>query len=392
MIESSPEFKVKWLTDIPNFPTDHVSTFDPRTIDIYHSNRVGLVNSLGVSEEHEALRNITWSAKELKPEYIQFDYTDVINNDDALLVALQQLKAYGFVFFRNITKGNENGPKAMGTRVGRLRDTFYGETWDVKSVAQAKNIAYTHQFLGFHMDLLYFADPPGYQMLHCIKNGCRGGESLFTDSFYAAEQMRLHHNDAWKILKDFKIGYHYRNAGEHYRYSHPVFKYRESLGRTGEKETLDVVNYSPPFQAPFVLRGGLGDSVNQAKFEEFRDALEIFQRLTEKRENIFEYKLAEGEMVLFNNRRVLHARNAFEPGDGERWLRGGYMDTDVVMSKLRTLTSDVKLDVEKWRKCAPECGAVQANLGLKYKGAKLETPANADMDEEIASRFPGYLL
>jgi hypothetical protein len=33
----------------------------------------------------------------------------------------------------------------IGTRIGPLRDSFYGRTWDVKSVPNAKNVAYTHK-------------------------------------------------------------------------------------------------------------------------------------------------------------------------------------------------------------------------------------------------------
>jgi hypothetical protein len=39
-------------------------------------------------------------------------------------------------------------------RIGPIRETFYGASWDVKSVPNAKNIAYTSLFLGFHMDLM----------------------------------------------------------------------------------------------------------------------------------------------------------------------------------------------------------------------------------------------
>ena len=42
----------------------------------------------------------------------------------------------------------------IGTRIGALRNTFYGLTWDVKSKSGANNIAYTEQMLGMHQDLL----------------------------------------------------------------------------------------------------------------------------------------------------------------------------------------------------------------------------------------------
>lgn len=54
-------------------------------------------------------------------------------------------------------------------------------------------------------------------------------------------------------------------------------------------------------------------------------------------ENVFEYRLEEGECVVFDNRRVLHARRAFDASQGERWLKGTYVDDDVFFSRLRVL-------------------------------------------------------
>ena len=41
--------------------------------------------------------------------------------------------------------------------------------------------------------------------------------------------------------------------------------------------------------------------------------------------------------MIFDNRRVLHARRAFDATKGERWLKGAYVDDDVFFSRLRVL-------------------------------------------------------
>lgn len=52
-------------------------------------------------------------------------------------------------------------------------------------------------------------------------------------------------------------------------------------------------------------------------------------------------RLNEGECVIFDNRRVLHARRAFdEQGDkGEivRWLKGAYVDGDAIWDRWRVV-------------------------------------------------------
>jgi gamma-butyrobetaine dioxygenase len=48
-------------------------------------------------------------------------------------------------------------------------------------------------------------------------------------------------------------------------------------------------------------------------------------------------KLAPGEMVIFDNRRVLHGRSAYG-GGGRRWLQGCYAERDglhATLSRLR---------------------------------------------------------
>jgi gamma-butyrobetaine dioxygenase len=44
-----------------------------------------------------------------------------------------------------------------------------------------------------------------------------------------------------------------------------------------------------------------------------------------------------GDLVGFDNRRILHGRDAYDPGIGRRVLRGCYIDRDDVLSRLRVL-------------------------------------------------------
>jgi hypothetical protein len=72
--------------------------------------------------------------------------------------------------------------------------------------------------------------------------------------------------------------------------------------------------------------------------------------------------MQEGDMVLFDNRRVLHARRAFQDkpeeeevprGEATRWLKGCYMDGDVVWNKMRVMNRRVRTGeiepLEEWK-------------------------------------------
>lgn len=313
--------KVRWVGDLAGFGDDHASIFSAEFFDINSSWDKFHQDHFGMTQPS------VWDKSTIAEKLQHVDYEDYITQDAALYRVLQQLHNYGLALLRGVPE-SEKSVESIAGRIGRLRDTFYGRTWDVKSVPQAKNVAYTAQYLGLHMDLLYMRDPPGFQFLHCLKNSCKGGSSLFSDSFYAASKLS---KSSFEALSSYQVPYHYRNAGEHYYYSHPVIELKSS---PGEPKTIDNVNYSPPFQATLAFP----TIEEQQLFDPVMKAWRELASGVENEENLYEYRLQEGECVIFNNRRVLHGRRQFDTSAGERWLKGCYLDTDVFMSRYRVLS------------------------------------------------------
>ena len=52
---------------------------------------------------------------------------------------------------------------------------------------------------------------------------------------------------------------------------------------------------------------------------------------------VYETRMTPGDLVVFNNRRVLHGRTKFDPTTGERHLRGSYIDLDAFRDRWRVL-------------------------------------------------------
>ncbi|KAG4441157.1 hypothetical protein IFR05_003378 [Cadophora sp. M221] len=330
-VQENGDVTVTWENDIPAFGPDHISKFPAKFFDI--TSNVG--RKLKDRSSNFAQSRL-WNKRRISEELQFVNFDDYMTDDKQLYRALKNLNVYGLLLLRNVPESEASVAQIAG-RIGTIRDTFYGRTWDVKSVPKAKNVAYTHQFLGLHMDLQYMSDPPGFQFLHCLKNTCKGGDSLFSDSFRAAN--RLSEMDG-EILSTKNLAYHYRNAGEHYYYERPVIEYTGYHVKTafGNKPGIKFINYSPPFQAPFPVT-----KPNQGLiFPKLARALRNFAENVESPHSLYEYRLKEGECVMFNNRRVLHGRREFEPGNGERWLKGTYIDTDVFNSKWRTLHEQFK--------------------------------------------------
>ena len=367
------EYEIKWLDDVDGFGPDHSTVVSRETIE-------RIVRTGTPIEMPKMPEKVLWDDVGFRQDVVDLDYEAYMSDDSVLHQALQNLHTHGLVFLTNVPE-SEGSVASIAERIGPVKNTFYGYTWDVRSVPQAKNVAYTSQNLGFHMDLLYMKQPPHLQFLHCIRASSAGGASTFTDSYKAAsdlfQQENGHH--AFRALSETPVNYHYNHPESHYYFqSRPVMELKEPLYFAGRGfnnlrrflsyaeevygvslkdidifRWIEAVAWSPPFQAPFsyVTPGRDPSGVpSRNRFSElhtmngkmddhWHPAAKRFDDLIHRPEGIYERMMKPGECVLFDNRRVLHARKAFEVGDigKERWLRGAYLDKDPYMSKMRVL-------------------------------------------------------
>lgn len=114
----------------------------------------------------------------------------------------------------------------------------------------------------------------------------------------------------------------------------------------GSDTRIHAINYSPPFQGPLPVEPSDGEAARLARLHA---ALRMFADKCDDPANRYEVQLEPGDCVVFDNRRVLHARTAFEwtPDEvgGEekgRWLKGAYCDGDEVRSKWRVVKQRVR--------------------------------------------------
>ncbi|KIJ64805.1 hypothetical protein HYDPIDRAFT_89795 [Hydnomerulius pinastri MD-312] len=297
-----------------------------------------------LSTFHRDVKQLPWDASSIsQAKDLYIPYED-LTKPSRLLSAINQLTQSGLLFVTGVPNdqsANETCElRKLANTFGELRTTFYGELWDVKNVRNSRNIAYTNLDLGLHMDLLYFQHPPRYQILHCLRNRVVGGTSIFVDGVHAASVLRKSHPADFDILATTPVPFHYINDGHHLHHEHPTIEL-ETPSSADASDSSEVpikhLNYSPPFQAPL-----LPDSTPSS----FYTALGRFAALLDDPTNRMEYTLREGDAVLFDNRRVLHARTAFtdttdggegQEGETNRWLKGCYLEADAILDRGRVL-------------------------------------------------------
>ena len=71
--------------------------------------------------------------------------------------------------------------------------------------------------------------------------------------------------------------------------------------------------------------------------EKFYKAYRRFAELLHNKQFCVNFKLKKGDILSFDNRRVVHGRTEYDPNSGHRHLQGYYMDRDEIISRLNYL-------------------------------------------------------
>lgn len=261
------------------------------------------------------------------------DFEEVLHDDKAALAWLEALRRVGIVYLRGAP--SEQGQVArLSQRIGYLRLTFYGHTWQVQDKPMANNVAYTSGELSLHTDYPALHHPPGVQFLHCIRQAEQGGESEVVDGFHMAEQLRREDPEAFNILSSLRVDF--TDSGSDYC----------DFSAQSKNHIIDVDSEGRVVRINY--NNATRDSVLDLPLHQvqlFYSSLKAFVELLSRPENVFTYRMKPGDLVTFDNGRLLHGRKSYlSRGHNSRHLEGAYLDWDEVMSRLRVLRKTVRGD------------------------------------------------
>jgi len=262
----------------------------------------------------------TWNDAEISADFPQVNYEALMSDDSVLEAYLEKIERHGFCFVEG-TPPTPDATKAVATRVTYIRKTIFGSYWDFTANMEHKDTAYTSMAIGPHTDGTYSFDAPGYQMFHCLAADCTGGENVFIDAFRIAEIMKRDVPHLYRILTEVEVPGQYidHEKGIHLMARRPLLR-EDSTGR------LAQVSFNNHDRAPFALE--------PARMALFQEAYAMFATLANDRSLQYRRRLLPGSVVLFDNWRLLHARDAYT---GYRRLAGAYLNKEDVESRLRVL-------------------------------------------------------
>ncbi|UVK88042.1 gamma-butyrobetaine dioxygenase [Pseudomonas sp. B21-051] len=250
-----------------------------------------------------------------------FEYSALMNDNGALLQWLLAVRDIGLTQVRGVP--TEPGSlKLIAQRISFIRESNFGVLFNVQSKADADSNAYTAFNLPLHTDLPTRELQPGLQFLHCLVNDAEGGESIFVDGFAIADALRQEAPELFQALCEIPVEFRNKDRHSDYRCLAPIIAL-DALGRVAE---IRMANF---------LRGAFDTSVEQMPLL-YRAYRRLIAMTREPRFRLMQ-RLNPGELWCFDNRRTLHARNAFDPATGARHFQGCYIDRDELLSRILVL-------------------------------------------------------
>ena len=253
--------------------------------------------------------------------YPTYEFKEKFFDSKEMYQLLKSFYEYGFVMVKKVPTQN-NYIVNFANSIGSIRPTNFGEYFNVKSVPNPNDLAYTSLALSPHTDNPYRKPVPCIQLLHCIENEVNGGLSTLVDGFKVATHLKKNNPDYFEILTKVKVNFKFTDKDV-------VLENKGELIELDEKNNLKQIRFStrldyvPPLEKDkldlyYKARKKISDLYNSEKFR-------------------IEFKLMPGDIMMMDNHRLLHGRTVYDANEGKRFLQGCYIDHDSSEGKLRHL-------------------------------------------------------
>ena len=242
-------------------------------------------------------------------------------NNKMLKNILSTVDEYGFCLIKNmpITK---NGIHALTKHIGPIKETNWGSIADIKNIKKAYDLTMTERALENHTDNPYRFPTQGYICLHCIKNSDIGGENTLVDGFNIAKQIKIKSIETFNVLKNFKTFFQYKDKDT-------LLENYCSLIETDYEDNVVQIRYNN--------RTEIIPYDDLKKITEYTVARQSFWNLIKKKSNNITIKQTSGDMIIMDNYRILHGRAKYKDLNNQRYFRQGYIDRDILQSKLKIM-------------------------------------------------------
>lgn len=257
-----------------------------------------------------------WDAKKAPKLLHQYDCSSILGSDTIFHDMLESIRLHGMAKVNNIPLDILSAREIM-ERIGYIRSSIFGDMWELQANGKMDDTGSTSLNISPHTDGTYNHDSPGVMSLFCLKYNAIGGDNILVDGYNILEKIRKTVPKAFELLSTVSIPGQYIGDGAYLCAQRPV-------ARIDENGRFIQISYNNHDRAPFHLPS--------KQMDELYSALSIFDKMINDQANQFSFALRPGEMIIFDNWRLLHGRKYFT---GERHMVGCYINREDFESCLR---------------------------------------------------------
>ena len=275
----------------------------------------------------QAPGQVTWDARTIE-DLAQPAFSSLQQDESARFELFEQVLNWGVTRVRDLPP-QPGIVETVADWFGQVQPNPYADDLARPVISSirvdpARPVA-THQshFLGPHTDTCWRQTLIGLLLMHCLKAHPEGGRSLLVDGFAVASRLRAESPEAFDLLSTVPISFG------------AVVGDRDDWRAQGR-----VISVSADGLVEGIRYNG--NSIDQLDvpdelIEPMYAALQRFESILYDRNLWWRPLLEPGDLLIIDNQRVLHGREAFDATAGERHLQCCYVERDDFHNRYRRL-------------------------------------------------------
>ncbi|KAJ2392206.1 hypothetical protein GGI05_002730 [Coemansia sp. RSA 2603] len=239
------------------------------------------------------------------------------------------LKKYGVAVIRNRGDDTEDVIYDFIDPTADVISTHFGRIEHLRTdnVENTNNdqLGYTNSPVRLHTDLCYAEKVPGFQFLHCIRPADVGGGNYFVHAESAANYLKTEvSRRAYDLLTTVPVRFDRKQSKFQALHTSPILRLSDNVDPVTGDKRLEQVRYSYFTQAAQT-------NVPFSQLREWYEAQQVWDKLLYRDDFQIKADLQSGDVVIYDNLKVLHARNGFL---GPRHMAGVYLEAEDLWNHL----------------------------------------------------------
>lgn len=242
-----------------------------------------------------------------------FTYKDVMADDTVAAAMVAAFEQWGLIRLTGAPT-DDREVERFADRLAYVREIAFDRVANIRVSVDPYTLGFTNSSLPLHTDCSGYSWPPNVMVFHCMQNEVAGGASQYVDGAKVIAQLRKSDPDALRILTEHDVEFRLWSKQADTLSQYPPVM----LDQAGDLALLRYANWTvqPLKTVPF-------DAVPR-----WYDAWRALAERVNAPENRLSHRCEPGEILLINNHRVLHGRDAFDDGEGVRHFQQVYMELD----------------------------------------------------------------